>query len=82
MSRTYKEHHPTAHNPKNRIPTPYLDKEGKVERRRKRRAYGSQGWGGEIYFKKYGEIMMDVVDKKKARCEAKKHIENELQDQL
>lgn len=85
MSRTYKEHHPTAHNPKNRIPTPYLDKEGKVERRRKRRAYGSQGWkgwGGEIYFKKYGEIMMDVVDKKKARREAKKHIENELQDQL
>lgn len=39
-------------------------------------------WGGEIYFKKYGEIMMDVVDKKKARREAKKHIENELQDQL
>lgn len=38
--------------------------------------------GGEIYFKKYGEIMMDVVDKKKARREAKKHIENELQDQL
>lgn len=35
MSRTYKEHHPTAHNPKNRIPTPYLDKEGKVKRRRK-----------------------------------------------
>ena len=31
MSRTYKEHHPTVHNPKNRIPTPYLDKEGKVE---------------------------------------------------
>ena len=31
MSRTYKEHHPTAHNPKNRVPTPYLDKEGKVE---------------------------------------------------
>lgn len=37
---------------------------------------------GEIYFKKYGEIMMDVVDKKKARREAKKHIENELQNQL
>lgn len=75
----------SSYNPKNRIPTPYLDKEGKVERRRKRRAYGSQGWkgwGGEIYFKKYGEIMMDVVDKKKARREAKKHIENELQDQL
>ena len=82
MSRTYKEHHLNAHNQKNRIPTQYIDKEGKVERRRKRRAYGSQGWGGEIYFKKYGEIMMDVVDKKKARREAKKHIENELQDQL
>jgi hypothetical protein len=38
MSRTYKEHHPTAHNPKNRIPTPYLDKEGKVERRRKKKS--------------------------------------------
>lgn len=46
MSRTYKEHHPTAHNPKNRFPSPYLDKEGKVERRRKHRAYGSQGWKG------------------------------------
>lgn len=41
-----------------------------------------KGGGGETYFKKYGEIMMDVVDKKKARREAKKHIENELQDQL
>lgn len=53
-------------------PGPYLDKEGKVEHRR---AYGSQGWkglGGEIYFKKYGEIIMDMVDKKKkARREAK-----------
>lgn len=29
-----------------------------------------------------GEIMMDMVDKKKARREAKKHIENELQDQV
>ena len=41
MSRTYKELHPTAHNPKNRIPTPYLDKEGKVERRRKRMGRGN-----------------------------------------
>ena len=32
--------------------------------------------------KNTGEIMMDVIDKKKARREAKKHIENELQDQL
>jgi len=47
MSRTPEEHHPVAHNPKNRFPSPYLDNEGKKERRRKRRAYGSQGWGGE-----------------------------------
>lgn len=45
MSRTFGEHHPVAHNPKNRFPSPYLDNEGKKERRRKRRAYGSQGWG-------------------------------------
>lgn len=85
MSRTYSEHHPTAHNPKNRVPTPYLDKEGKIERRRKRRAYGSrgwQGWGGETYFKKYGEIMIDIVDKKKARGESKKLIEYELHNQV
>lgn len=46
MSRTFDEHHPVAHNPKNRFPSPYLDNEGKKERRRKRRAYGSQGWKG------------------------------------
>lgn len=83
MSRTYEEHHPTAHNPKNRFPSPYLDKEGKIERKRKHRAYGSQGWkgwGGETYFKKYGEIMVDIVDKKKARREAKKYIKKELYD--
>ena len=83
MSRTYEEHHPTAHNPKNRFPSPYLDKEGKIERRRKHRAYGSQGWkgwDGETYFKKYGEVMVDVVDKKKARRESKKYIKKELYD--
>lgn len=29
MSRTFDEHHPVAHNPKNRFPSPYLDNEGK-----------------------------------------------------
>lgn len=29
MSRTFGEHHPVAHNPKNRFPSPYLDNEGK-----------------------------------------------------
>lgn len=29
MSRTFGEHHPVAHNPKNRFPSPYLDNEVK-----------------------------------------------------
>ena len=83
--RTFGEHHPVAHNPKNRFPSPYLDNEGKKERRRKRRAYGSQGWkgwGGEIYFKRFGEIMIDCVNKRKARQLIKKQIREELRNEL
>lgn len=82
MSRTFGEHHPVAHNPKNRFPSLYLDNEGKKERRRKRRAYGSQGWGGEIYFKRFGEIMIDCVNKRKARQLIKKQIREELRNEL
>lgn len=85
MSRTFDEHHPVAHNPKNRFPSPYLDNEGKKERRRKRCAYGSQGWkgwGGEIYFKRFGEIMIDCVNKRKARQLIKKQIREELRNEL
>lgn len=78
MSRTFGEHHPVAHNPKNRFPSPYLDNEGKKERR----AYGSQGWGGEIYFKRFGEIMIDCVNKRKARQLIKKQIREELRNEL
>lgn len=49
----------------------------------KHRAYGSQGWkgwGGETYFKKYGEVWIDVVDKKKTRRESKEYIKKELYD--
>lgn len=81
MSRTYKEHHPTAHNPKNRFPSPYLDKEGKVERSIELTVLkaGKDG-GGETYFKKYGEVWIDVVDKKKTRRESKEYIKKELYD--
>lgn len=85
MSRTFGKHHPVAHNPKNRFPSPYLDNEGKKERRRKKRAYGSQGWkgwGGEIYFKRFGEIMIDCVNKRKARQLIKKQIREELRNEL
>ena len=61
-----------------------LDK-NKKERRRKRRAYGSQGWkgwGGEIYFKRFGEIMIDCVNKRKARQLIKKQIREELRNEL
>ena len=83
MSRSYGERHPTSHNPKNRVPTPFLDTEGNIGRRRKRRAYGSQGWkgyGGEVYFVKYGYIMLDIINKKKVRRESKKLINKELND--
>lgn len=77
MSRTYNKHHPTAHNPKNRFPSPYLDNEGKVERRRKRRPYGCLGWcgyGGETYFKRFGELLLDIVDKKRVRRDIKRKL--------
>lgn len=81
MSRSYHQKHPTAHNPKNRIPNPFKDKEGKIWRNRKIKPYGYKGWcgwGGESYFKRFGEIMLDLVDKKKIRKEARKLIYKEL----
>lgn len=65
MSRSYHQKHPTAHNPHNRIPNPFRDKEGDVRRDRAIRPYGYKGWcgwGGEMYFKKFGEIMVDLVN--------------------
>lgn len=52
MSRSRNQHHPASRNGK--LPSPYLDKEGNIRRRRKRRPYGClgwKGWGGETYFK-------------------------------
>ena len=86
MSRTYNKHHPTAHNPKARFPSPYLGEGDNIKRRnRKMRAYGSQGWkgyGGEVYLKKFGEVMTDCVHKRKARKFTKKQLEDELYDWL
>lgn len=81
MSRSYHQKHPTHHNPRNRIPNPFRDKEGKIWRSRRIKPYGYMGWcgwGGESYFKRFGEIMISLVDKKKARREAKKLINKEL----
>lgn len=75
MSRSRNQHHPASRSGK--LPSPYLDKEGKIPRRRKRRPYGSlgwKGWGGETYFSKWGELMLDVINKRKARNDWKKEL--------
>ena len=41
-----------------------------------------KGWGGEIYFKRFGEIMIDCVNKRKARQLIKKQIREELRNEL
>lgn len=38
--------------------------------------------GGEIYFKRFGEIMIDCVNKRKARQLIKKQIREELRNEL
>ena len=85
MSRSFHQKHPTHHNSKNRIPNPFKDKEGKIWRKRKIKPYGYRGWcgyGGEKYFKRFGELALDIVDKKWARRESKKIINKELENDL
>ena len=75
MSRSYNEHHKISRTEK--CPSPYIDNEGKKKRHRKMIPYGSEGYcgfGGEFYIRKWGEILMDVVKKRKARKLAKKQI--------
>lgn len=79
MSRTFNKHHPTTRNPKNRFPSPLLNLN--TYRKRKIKPYGLKGWcgyGGEVYFKKWGEVMADIVNKKKARRDSKNIINQEL----
>lgn len=79
MSRTFSEHHPTTRNPKYRFPTPLL--KNNIYRKRKIKPYGLKGWcgyGGETYFRKWGEVMTDIVNKKKIRRENKNIIKQEL----
>lgn len=84
MSRSKNDFHPTGHKKNNRYPRYVLgiDKNGNLKwRNRKIKPYGLKGWcgyGGEQYLRKYGEIMTDLVDKKRARQEAKKQIDYEL----
>lgn len=75
MSRSRNQHHPASHNSK--LPSPFLDKEGKIPRRRKHIPYGSirnVRYGGETYFKKWGEICLDVINKRRARNDWKREL--------
>lgn len=75
MSRTYNQHHPSSHNSNNRKPVPFLDDEGTITRKRKIKPYGLKGNKGNHegqYFKKWGDVATDIVDKKKARKDWKK----------
>lgn len=84
MARSKNNFHPTHHKKKYRYPRYILgiDKNGNLKwRNRKIKPYGFKGWcgyGGEEYFKKYGEIMTDIVNKKYERRKGKKQIEYEL----
>ena len=81
MSRSYHQHHKMQR--KEKCPSPYRDNEGTQDKHRKMRPYGCLGycgWGGEIFIKKWGEIMLDLVNKRKARRDAKKQILEQLYD--
>lgn len=81
MSRSYHQHHKIIRSEK--CPSPYIDDAGKISKgRRKMIPYGSQGYcgyGNEVYIKKWHEEMiLDVINKRKERRNAKKQIEEEL----
>jgi hypothetical protein len=65
MSRTYNEHHPSSHSKKNRVPVPYLE-DGVPRGKRKMKPYGVKS-SDEKYYKKWGEIKGDVINKSLAR---------------
>lgn len=76
MSRSKHQRHPTKRNKSSRFPHPY--------RHRKHKPYsllGWCGWGGETYLFKQ-EMMLDIVDKNKARRDAKKDIESQVIDYI
>lgn len=63
MSRSYHQRHPTRHNKKNRFPHPNKNKW-------KMRPYGLKyfiGYGGEVYFRKLGEVWINITCKRLER---------------
>lgn len=68
MSRSYEEHHKMLRGIK--YPSPFRDNSGFKERHRKIKPYGSVGYcgyGGEIYIKKWGYILLDCIKKRQVR---------------
>lgn len=71
MSRSKHQSHPTSHSKCDREPDPM--------RKRKHIPYGSKGmcgYGGEKYYRKYGEVATDVVNKSKERQLSKKFLKD------
>lgn len=69
MSRSRHQRHRFFHTKRFKQPHPY--------RHRKTKPYGLKGWcgyGGEFYRRKYGEIFVDLVNKKKYRRILKKEL--------
>lgn len=81
MSRSYNEHHKLMRGEK--FPSPYIDNSGKKSRHRKMKPYGSKGYcdNDGIYVKKWGEICLDIVDKRKPRRDSKKQILQDLYEE-
>ena len=76
MSRSRHQRHKIIKSKRIKQPYPY--------RNRKIKPYGLKGWcnyGGEIYTKQYGEICVDLVNKKKARQLGKELIIKELNNE-
>lgn len=73
MSRSKHQRHKVIKSKRIKQPHPY--------RSRKIKPYGLKGfcgYGGEIYTKKYGEICVDIINKKRQRRISKQEIRNEL----
>ena len=71
MSRSKHQRHKFFHN--KRQPHPF--------RSRKIKPYGLKGWcgyGGEVYMKKYGEILIDLINKTRYRRLLKKEMLEEI----
>lgn len=81
MSRTFNEHHPVTHNPKNRVPAPYLNEGGVIKKRRRKMRVCNTNYE-EVYSQKFGEIFINRINKSKFKRLIKKQIREELENSL